>query len=90
LAAPEEFRIEEIDRSGWLDSKRKAESIAFLKLVIRRSDDRIVGAAALSQEADVLINEITMVLHAGWTKAELKKQILAYPSPAGELTRFWK
>lgn len=90
LSAPEEFRIEEIDSSDWLESKRKSESISLLKLIIRRSDEHIVGATALNQEADVLINEITMVLHAGWTKSELKNQILAYPSLAGELTRFWK
>lgn len=90
IAEPEEFTVEELDIHKWMDAKRKSETTALLKLIVRRSDNRIVGATAISQEADLLINYITMALHAGWTKEVLDKQIYAYPSLVNELTRFWR
>lgn len=88
-ADPTRFEIELIDISKWMDSKRKAEKIALLKTVIRKSDERLVGATVISQEADILINYITMGIHADWTKTDLKKQIYAYPSIVNDLERFW-
>lgn len=88
-ADPTRFKTELIDISKWMDGKRKAEKIALLKTVIRKSDERLVGATVISQEADILINYITMGIHAEWTKADLKKQIYAYPSIVNELERFW-
>lgn len=87
---PAEYFVEELDIHEWLDAKRKAETMTWLKVVIRRSDNRVVGATVLSQEADLLVNYLTMVLHAGWTNSDLKKQLYAYPSLANELTRFWR
>lgn len=90
LAKPEEYAVEEMDISKWMDAKRKSENTALLKIVTRRSDDRVAGAAVMSQEADIFINYITMALHAEWTKDDLKKQIYAYPSLVNDMTRFWK
>lgn len=87
---PDRYEIQAVDSSKWTDGKRKAEKNARLKVVLRKSDNRLVGATAISQEADILINYITMGLHAEWTKVELKHQIYAYPSIVNELTRFWK
>ena len=90
IADPTSFEIELIDISKWMDSKKKAEKIALLKAVIRKSDERLVGATVISQEADILINYITMGLHANWTKEDLKKQIYAYPSIVNDMERFWR
>lgn len=89
-AEPDEYLVEESDIHHWLDAKRKAETTAWLKVVIRRSDNRVAGATVMSQEADLFVNYLTMALHAGWTHADLKKQIYAYPSLVNDLARFWK
>ena len=58
--APERFELTLADMSKWIDGKRNAEKIALLKTVIKKSDDRIVGATVISQDGNTLVNYITM------------------------------
>lgn len=85
----EQYEVEELDMDDWLDSRKMAEEGARLKVIKRKSDNRIVGATALAQEADLLINYVTQGLHANWTKDERRNQVYAYPSLVNELDRFW-
>lgn len=89
LADCQQYKIETIDMSGWLNAKRRGDNEALLKIVLQKSTNHLVGATAICQEADVLINYIAMGLHANFSKAELKKQIYAYPSIVNDLERFW-
>ena len=88
-ADPEHYEIEELNMDDWIDSRKVAEEGARLKIIKRKSDNHIVGATALAQEADLLINYITQSLHANWTKEERRHQLYAYPSLINELDRFW-
>ena len=76
--------------SSWLDSKRQSEEVAYLKTVIRNSDNRLVGATAISQEADVLINYVTLALNEHTSKQDFEKQLFAYPSLINDLIQIWK
>ncbi|MGX4686081.1 dihydrolipoyl dehydrogenase family protein [Vagococcus sp. JNUCC 83] len=87
---PNEFAIETYDMSNWLNSKRKSENLAYIKTIIRNSDNRLVGVTAICQEADILINDIALMLGKEMTKGELEKQIFAYPSLLNDLIQIWK
>lgn len=87
---PSEFTIETYDMSSWLNSKRQSEEIAYLKTVIRNSDNRLVGATVLSQEADILINYVTLALNQHTSKQDFEKQLFAYPSIINDLIQIWK
>lgn len=86
---PDDYQIETIDMRNWLDQRRHLSPIAQLKLVINRADNKVVGAAAISDDADILINYLTLLLHSGIDRAELQRIIFAYPSMAPDLSRFW-
>jgi len=45
----------------------------------------IIGATVLSNEADSMINLLTNAIKSHMTHADVKKQILAYPTPASDL-----
>ncbi len=81
------YSVETIDMTDWLEYKKNNDAIALVKVIYQKSDNRIVGATSLSNQADLFINYFTMALHAGWTKAELKKIIFAYPSLANDVLR---
>ena len=81
------YSVETIDMTDWLEYKKNNDAIALVKVIYQKSDNRIVGATSLSNQADLFINYFTMALHAGWTKSELKKIIFAYPSLANDVLR---
>lgn len=87
---PDLYTIEAIPMEDWLDQQQNIAPIAKLKLVIRKSDNRVVGVTALGDRADMLINYITLLLHGDVTKEQIKKIIFAYPSMAADLSRFWR
>lgn len=86
----DEYTIQTIDMTSWLDIKKSLDYDALLELVIRKSDDTIVGSEILSEDADLLINYITMGLNSNLKYRDLKNQIFAYPSLVNNLKRFWK
>ena len=83
------YEVETIDMSEWLENEALDNRLAVLQIVTRKSDKKLVGIAALSDTADLLINYATMAITSEWTKQELRDMILAYPSMATDLSRFW-
>lgn len=87
---PKDYQIQTIIMKDWLDQRRYLSEISEVKLVINRASGRVVGASVISDDADILINYITLMLNAGVTKQQLKQMIFAYPSMGEDLSRFWQ
>ncbi|MEO1771841.1 dihydrolipoyl dehydrogenase family protein [Candidatus Enterococcus ferrettii] len=89
IRQPEIYEIEEIDMKNWLNYHRGNEPIARSKIVIRKSDQQIVGITSISNEADLLVNYFTLLLKMKMTKQQLRDTILAYPSLASDFSKFY-
>jgi len=87
---PNEFTVRRIDASNWQNYAKNRDASAEIKLVSRRSDGRIVGATVISDQADVLINDLTLLLNNDVTNEQLQHTILAYPSLADDLYGLWQ
>lgn len=89
IKEPDLYEIETIDMHNWVNYHRNHEPLAKTKLVIRKSDQQIVGITSLSNEADLLINYFTLVITMKMTKEDLRRTILAYPSLASDFSKFF-
>lgn len=86
---PTEYRLEQLDAANWQSFARDNEKPVLLKLVIRRSDETVVGATVLSDQADTLTNYFALLINAKVTRAQLQQMIFAYPSLADDLYGIW-
>lgn len=86
---PAEYEIKRIDASHWQNYAKNRDETAMIKLVIRKSDRRVVGATVLSHQADILTNDIALLLRNHVTLQEMQQTILAYPSLADDLYGIW-
>lgn len=55
-----------------------------MKLIVRRSDDRVVGAHMVGPEAGELIQGVAIAIQAGATKAHFDATIGVHPTLAEE------
>jgi len=62
---------------------RKGEK-TFMKLVVRRSDDRVVGAHMVGADAGEIIQGVAIAIKAGATKAQFDQTIGIHPTSAEE------
>ncbi|HEY7841934.1 MAG TPA: glutathione-disulfide reductase [Gammaproteobacteria bacterium] len=62
----------------------------FMKLVVRRSDDRVVGAHMVGADAGEIIQGIAIAMKAGATKAQFDQTIGIHPTSAEEFVTMRK
>lgn len=55
-----------------------------MKLIVRRSDDRVIGAHMVGDEAGELVQGIAVAMQAGATKAHFDRTIGIHPTGAEE------
>ncbi|MBA2559377.1 MAG: NAD(P)/FAD-dependent oxidoreductase [Propionibacteriales bacterium] len=73
------------DTSGWYSNYRIGETTAAAKILIDRSNDRIVGAHLLGPEYGELINALGLAIKLGLTTRQLKSATAAYPTVGSDL-----
>lgn len=78
-------RVKTLDMTHWYTYQRIHDPLAKVKVVLDRQG-RLVGASALSTIADELINYLTTLINQGATVADVNNQIMAYPTPASDLS----
>ncbi|WP_268912917.1 dihydrolipoyl dehydrogenase family protein [Lentilactobacillus sp. SPB1-3] len=87
---PEKYEVKLIDMHQWQSYRRKRQPIADLELIIRRSDDHVVGAEVLSDDADLLVNYMAILINLNVTSSKLNEMMFAYPSMADDIFGFWQ
>jgi len=77
-------KVVDQDVTNWFTYSRTNEPKARIKIILNDKSE-IIGATVLSNEADSMINLLTNAIKSHMTHADVKKQILAYPTPASDL-----
>jgi glutathione reductase (NADPH) len=77
--------IRYFDTSGWFSNFRIGENTAAAKILIDKSNDRIVGAHLLGPEYGELINTFSLAIKLGLTTRQLKSTTAAYPTVGSDL-----
>ncbi|MGL4695047.1 dihydrolipoyl dehydrogenase family protein [Enterococcus larvae] len=81
----ENYQVTEVDMSSWFTYKQRNESIVKAKIVIEKITGLLVGASVLSNEADQLINLMTLMINDKVQADRLSEQILLYPTVASDI-----
>lgn len=84
-AASELYQVKEIDMTKWFTYAHLNEPFAKAWVVMTASDQKIVGAVTISNEADELINYLTQIINTGQTEAEIAQMVYLYPTVASDL-----
>lgn len=81
---PDDYRVVDQDLTKWFTYYRTNEPIAKAKVIFNK-EDQIVGATLMSNEADEMINYLTLAINKKLTHDEIVNTIFAYPTPASDL-----
>jgi len=73
------------DMLDWFSAKTYAETVAWSKIVIDRTTDRVLGAHFVGHEAQELINVFGLAIRFGITAHQLRNQIYAYPTFSADI-----
>lgn len=68
------------DMSGWYLTRRVGETHAAGKVLIDKSDGRVLGAHLFGPGSDEMINIFALAIRSGWSADRLKHIVTAYPT----------
>ncbi|MCT4487436.1 FAD-dependent oxidoreductase, partial [Levilactobacillus parabrevis] len=86
---PSRYTLREIPLNGWLTYQREYDDQAQLIMVVDQQSGQVVGAEAISNQADVLINYLALLIQQHVTPTQLHDTFFAYPSAAADLYGIW-
>lgn len=87
--ANEKDQVTEVPMTDWFTYHRVNEPVAKAQLTYD-VDDYLVGASVISEQADDLINDLTLLINQKVKKAELDQWIIGYPTLASDLSYLLK
>ncbi|MDI1265874.1 MAG: NAD(P)/FAD-dependent oxidoreductase [bacterium] len=73
------------DMHGWLSAKTYAETVAWSKIIVDRSSDRILGAHFVGHAGQELINLFGLAMRFGLTAAQIRENVYAYPTFSSDI-----
>lgn len=79
-------RVESRDMLGWLSAKTYAESVAWSKILVEQSSDRIVGVHLVGHGGEELINMFALAMAHGITAGDLRSMVYAFPTFSADIT----
>jgi glutathione reductase (NADPH) len=74
------------DMSDWLSTQTYAETVAWAKILIEPTSDRIVGAHMVGLAGEELINFFALGMKHGVTASQVRDMIYAFPTFAADIT----
>jgi glutathione reductase (NADPH) len=80
-----DLEVRHHDTSSWYSNYRIRETTAAAKILIDRTNDRIVGAHLLGPEYAEVINVLGLAMKLGLTTRQLKSMTAAYPTVGSDL-----
>jgi len=85
---PDMYVVKTAKAGSWYTFNRIQDPNAVIVTVLDKKNNTIVGATVLSKIADEIINYLTFEINQRADKQAVDKQILAYPTPASDLTYY--
>ena len=69
----------------WFSAKTYAETVAWSKVIVDQSTDRILGAHFVGHSGQELVNIFGLAMRFGITASQLRESIYAYPTFASDI-----
>lgn len=73
------------DMLDWFSAKTYAETVAWSKIIVDRSSDRILGAHFVGHAGQELVNIFGLAMRFGITASQIRENIYAYPTFASDI-----
>ncbi|WOH64626.1 NAD(P)/FAD-dependent oxidoreductase [Bradyrhizobium sp. BWA-3-5] len=73
------------DMLGWFSARTYAETVAWSKVIVDRSSDRILGAHIVGHSGQELINIFGLAMRFGVPASQIRDNIYAYPTFSSDL-----
>lgn len=81
----EKYTVQELDLSQWFTYKHVNEPLVKAKIVTDKTTGLLVGATVLGNEADQLINMLTLMVNQKFPADKVKETIMLYPTVSSDL-----
>lgn len=88
-ASKEDYEIEVIDATGWFSYKHRNEAVSKIKTVTDRETGLLVGASCVNEEAETLINHLSLLIDKKVSAKELKDLIFVFPTIGSDLSSIY-
>lgn len=79
------YQVRMTNMEEWITYKRQHEEQVLVQLVIDQKQDKVVGAACLSMEADEMINYLRLLIKHEYSAAEVGQTLFNYPTTASDI-----
>ena len=73
------------DMHDWLSAKTYAETVAWSKVIVDRSNDHILGAHFVGHAGQELVNIFGLAMRFGITAGQIRDNIYAYPTFSSDI-----
>ena len=79
------YQVNTVNVEEWITYKRQHEKQPLVQLVTDQKQDKVVGAACLSMEADEMVNYLSLLIKHGYTAKDVGKTPFNYPTIASDI-----
>ena len=73
------------DMHDWFSAKTYAETVAWSKIIVDRTTDRILGAHFVGHAGQDLVNLFGLAMRFGLTAAQIRDNVYAYPTFSSDI-----
>lgn len=73
------------DMHDWFSARTYAETVAWSKVIVDRSNDRILGAHFVGHTGQELVNIFGLAMRFGITASQIRENVYAYPTFASDI-----
>jgi glutathione reductase (NADPH) len=73
------------DMNDWFSAKTYAETVAWSKVIVDRTTDRILGAHFVGHAGQELVNLFGLAMRFGLTAAQIRDNVYAYPTFSSDI-----
>jgi glutathione reductase (NADPH) len=73
------------DMLGWFSAKTYAKTVSWSKIIVDRSNDRILGAHFVGHDGQELINVFGLAIRFGIAASQLRDFVYAYPTFSADI-----
>ncbi|MDN6162242.1 MAG: NAD(P)/FAD-dependent oxidoreductase [Atopostipes sp.] len=88
-ASEDKYEVNTIDASGWFSYKHQNEAVSKIKTVIDRETGLLVGASCVNEEAETVINYLTLLIDKKVSEDEVKDQVMVFPTLGSDLASIY-
>ena len=78
-------KVQVNDMLGWLSARTYGETVAWSKIIVEETTDRIVGAHMVGHAGEELIHLFALAMKHGITASQLTDMVYSFPTFASDI-----